>query len=133
MKSILSQPLWFNSSIKIDGNPIFYQNLCNRDIFFINDLIDETGIFMNYHVFTRKYDLNISYISYAGILSSIPRDWKIIIKDYGKRVDAITNKNIDQITTLEKPSKSFYKKIISKNLFVTINHILNGKMISIVK
>ena len=72
---------------------------------------------MNYHVFTRKYDLNISYISYAGILSSIPRDWKRIIKDYGKRVDAITNKNIDQITTLEKPSKSFYKKIISKKPF----------------
>ena len=94
-ESILSQPLWFNSSIKIDGNPIFYQNWCNRDIFFINDLIDETGIFMNYHVFTRKYDLNISYISYAGILSSIPRDWKRIIKDYGKRVDAFTNKNID--------------------------------------
>ena len=116
-ESILSQPLWFNSSIKIDGHPIFYQNWCNQDIFFINDLIDETGIFMNYHVFTRKYYLNISYISYAGILSSIPRDWKRIIKDYGKRVDAITNKNIDQITTLEKPSKSFYKKIISKKPF----------------
>ena len=69
---------------------------------------------MNYHVFTRKYDLNISYMSFVGILSSIPRNWKRIIKDYGRRVDAITNKNINQITTIEKPSKSFYKTIISK-------------------
>ena len=32
-ESILSQPLWFNSSIKIDGNSIVYQKWCDRDIF----------------------------------------------------------------------------------------------------
>ena len=48
---------------------LFLSKLVWSRYLFINDLIDETGNFMNYRVFSRTYDLNVSYISYADILS----------------------------------------------------------------
>ena len=36
---ILSQSIWFNPFIKINGNMCFHRQLCENGIFFINDLI----------------------------------------------------------------------------------------------
>ena len=36
---VLSQSIWFNTFIKIDGNMCFHSQLCENDIFLINDLI----------------------------------------------------------------------------------------------
>ena len=36
---VLSQSIWFNPFIKINGNMCFHSQLCENGIFFINDLI----------------------------------------------------------------------------------------------
>ena len=83
-ENILSQPLWYNENIEIDKAPIFLKKLSCCDIFYVNDIIDSAGNIMNFDLMKNCYNLEIDTLTYNSLISSIPRDWKRIIKNYGK-------------------------------------------------
>ena len=77
LQSIVSQPLWYNSFIKIDKKIIYNKILANAGVNVIQDLLDDTGNFLTYMAFKRKYNhLNINMLQYFGIIHAIPQQWK---------------------------------------------------------
>ena len=43
---LLSQPLWNNVFIKIENKSVFYKTWYLKNLRYINDLVDEFGVFM---------------------------------------------------------------------------------------
>ena len=70
-KEILSIPLWYNASIKVGGNVVFYRSWKNKGILMINDLLDADGELLTYVEFQRKYQLLTNFLVYEGIVKSI--------------------------------------------------------------
>ena len=60
-EDILSEPLYYNNNIKINNQIFFYKELCKRDLFFINDLIDDNGSILPFHVIKAKFNLNFPF------------------------------------------------------------------------
>ena len=100
-EAILSQPLWLNNNIKINNKTIIKPSWIKNDIFFVNDLIDETGNFLPYEEFVRKFPVNTNILDFYGLLSAIPREWKIKLKDCNKLEDVSSS----HITYLKKHLK----------------------------
>ena len=113
-ETILSQPLWYNELIKINRRPYFYKNLCENGIFYINDIIDDAGNILSYQHFIHHYNLNINILTYNSLVSSIPRGWKRLIKDYGKKLHDCLHDNLKFLKIYEKPSRVFYMKILKQ-------------------
>ena len=100
-ETILSQPLWLNNNIKINNKTIIKHSWIKNDIFFVNDLINETGNFLSYEEFVRKFPVNTNILDFYGLLSAIPREWKIKLKDCNKLEDVSSS----HITYLKKHLK----------------------------
>ena len=71
LKELLSIPLWYNESIKVGGNVIFYRSWKNKGILMINDLLDPNWDLLIYVEFQRKYQLQSNFLAYEGIVKSI--------------------------------------------------------------
>ena len=112
-ETVLAQPLWYNKQIKIDNKSIFKKKWIKSGIFFINDLIDHNGNFLNHETFQRNFNITVNPIEFYGVIHSIPRNWKIIIDGYAK-LNTIRNTNLDEIRTCQKVSKTFYHKFLDK-------------------
>ena len=68
--------LWNNRFIKRDGKSIFYKAWTNKGIRKINDLLDSQGHFLSFENFQRSFSVRCTFLDYAGLLASIPKDWK---------------------------------------------------------
>ena len=64
-------PLWYNHSIKVGGNVIFYRSWKNKGIITINDLLYPNREILSYADFQRKYQLPTNVLVYEGIVRSI--------------------------------------------------------------
>ncbi len=70
-QDILSQPIWNNCNIKIQGRPFSYRKYINKGIKLIDDLLDSNGKFIEFKTFTRLYNCKTNFLEYAGIINSI--------------------------------------------------------------
>ena len=67
---LVSIPLWYNPSIKVEGNAVFYRSWKNKGILLINDLLDSNGELLTYPEFQRKFHLP-PFLVFEGIARSI--------------------------------------------------------------
>ena len=82
MAEILGQSLWNNKFIRCEDKPIFYRQFSDRGISTISDLITEDRKFLRWSQTREKYQLsNKDVIKWLGLIKSITRDWKSIIKN----------------------------------------------------
>ena len=51
---ILGTNIWDNKCIRIGNKPIFYQNWFNKKIYFIKDMLNADGTFLNLNSFMEK-------------------------------------------------------------------------------
>ena len=63
------------------------------EIFYINDIIDDAGNILSYQRFVHHYNLNINILTYNSLVSSIPRGWKRLIKNYGRKLHDCLHEN----------------------------------------
>jgi hypothetical protein len=61
------------------------------------------------------YNVNINFVEYYGIISTIPNNWKQIILDENIKLDRICNNIVDKIKAENKPCKYFYKLFIQSS------------------
>ena len=54
---LVSTPLWYNPSIKVGGNAVFYRSWNNKCILLINDLLHSNVELLTYPEFQRKFHL----------------------------------------------------------------------------
>ena len=81
---MLRDSVWFNSMITMNGRSIFDRSMYNCGIKCVGDFVDNFGKMLTYEQFKRKYpECNISFLRYAGIVSSVPRSWKEKIRNAG--------------------------------------------------
>ena len=52
----------------------------------INDVLDNTGILMEYDTFKRTFDLKINFVDYYSLIHSIPRSYRIILSTNKKKL-----------------------------------------------
>ena len=85
INSILAQRVVFNRLVKI-GNIAITWNFNN--VYFVNDLLDENGCFLNWQNFKHKYQLEENnFFRWRQLIAAIPREWKYIIeRDRNERV-----------------------------------------------
>ena len=70
-EDFLSEPIFYNSSIKINGKSFIKGTWFQKGISQICDLVDERGNFFTLNAFNTLYELNISFLEYYGVINSI--------------------------------------------------------------
>lgn len=112
-EEVISQPIFFNNFIKRGNNFFLYEHWCKKDIFFIADLL-ENNQFMSYETFSHKYNININFIEYFGVINAIPRNWKEIVVNTNdiEDIPIIPHKLINYLNTHDKVTKYFYHIMI---------------------
>ena len=114
--TIIVQPLNFNSFIRINDKP-FYSKLYSKGMKTIQDILDENGNFIDYDSFKNNFEIvNDCKMLYNSIVSAIPQNWKIVIRNYfyvRNPINTIPLK-IEKVKRNSKPSKHIYSCLIQK-------------------
>ena len=63
--------LWFNNEIKVNRAFVFYKHWAQKNIIYINDLLCDEDRFFSYEEFMEKFNMNINFLEYNGLISSI--------------------------------------------------------------
>ena len=74
----------------------FIGNYVKKVSFFINDFIspDDKKKMYTFNEFVDTYNVNINFVEYYGIISTIPNNWNQIIQDENIKLDnEIVKKN----------------------------------------
>ena len=77
---VISQAIWFNSFIKIGKKTIFYRKWYDKGARYIKDLLNGNRIIMSYAEFTQKFNIQVDFVTYYGVICAIPTEWKDLIK-----------------------------------------------------
>ena len=93
-KDILAEPIFLNNNIRINNKIFFYKEFCKKDIFFINDIIDDNGTILAFDTLKTKFNLRVPFLTYLSLVNAIPRNWRIQIKNH-KRLENSSNTNVD--------------------------------------
>ena len=78
---IYNRCLWNNSFIVTKGKPIFNLFFINKGILKVSGILNESGNLLSWQSGKSKYDLdNKDFMSWIGLIESIPQKWKKEIK-----------------------------------------------------
>ena len=94
--------IWFNSNIRIQNEPIFIKQLYEKGIVTFKDLLND-GKVMSFIELKNKYDVNINFVTYYGLLSAIPRNWKEhdVLINYAEDVVLSNDELLSQLITTD--------------------------------
>ena len=114
-EDILSQPLFLNDNIKIDGKMVYLKKWIKNGVFFSNDLVDENGNLYSFHDFIRIFRINTNFLEFCGILNALPQAWKNILNSQNsKKLESVVQGNINAMKKVDKVPRHFYKYLIEK-------------------
>ena len=119
-QDVASQIIWNNQNVKIDGKSIFYEKWLQHGIKYVSDFFDENGFPLTWHKFQEVYNLKINYLTYIGIIRSIPQTWKSLLKNepFIRATDENTHHCLDDIKFGSGNTRDFYE-IFKKRKFKT--------------
>lgn len=80
INQIRKQVVWFNSHIKINNNTVFIPELYDHNICYIHQFFDNHGNILSHDHFQIEHGIDIIFLTYYGIISAIPRKWKLEMK-----------------------------------------------------
>ena len=78
---IQNKIIWNNSRILIGGRPIFYKPLFQAQILSIKHLLSENNTFLSFDELKQKVNINIPFTLYYGLITSIPTEWKKLLRN----------------------------------------------------
>ena len=64
--------LWNNKDITIEGKSIYWKAWFDKDIHFVQDLLNKNGNFLSLSELNDKYKLKTNFLRYQQIISAIP-------------------------------------------------------------
>ena len=68
--------IWNNQDITIEGKSLYWKKWRECGIYFVQDLLKNTGKYLSYEEFKTKYNIEVNFIYYCQILSAIPKNLK---------------------------------------------------------
>ena len=110
-KDIKDEVLWNNCNILIDKKPVFFRNWFSRDIVHLHHLLNEHGKFYTLDEFKTKYNLEVPFTIFYGLIEAIPNAWKSKLKRCGQI------ESVKQIDKKLLSTSSIYSTILN-NIFV---------------
>ena len=70
--------IWNNTSVKIDGKPIFYRSWYQCGVEKVEHLLDDSGNnFHAYENFIDRYTIKTNFTTYYGLLRAVRSKWKL--------------------------------------------------------
>lgn len=80
VNEILAQNIWYNSNLKKNSKWLFNRPMYQSGVHKLIDLFDlDTGKFMPYQDFITLYPDATDFVSYYGIISTIPKSWLAVL------------------------------------------------------
>ena len=98
--------LWYNSDIKLQKKIIYYKQWHEKGILYVRDALDQNSNFLDYIQFKTKYDLNVNFLKYYGLINKI----RNLVNRGGREVNS--DQTLHAILYMKSASKYFYKKIL---------------------
>ena len=74
--NILTQSLWFNDNITVNNSSVWYKAWDKKGVRFVNDLLNVDGQFLSFIDFKNRYDIDIDFLTYYGLIHAIKDNWK---------------------------------------------------------
>ena len=65
--------VWNNRKILVGKKPVFYQTWYDAGITMIRDILNQNQDFLKWHEFAIKFNLNVPFITYYGLVNAIPK------------------------------------------------------------
>ena len=73
-KCVALTPIFFNKNIRVNNKCIYFKSWADKQIFYVNDIIDTNGNFYSYNEFQEIFDVGTNFIDYYSVVSSI-KQW----------------------------------------------------------
>ena len=86
---LLSQPLRNNVFITIENKPVFYKTGYIKNLRYVNDFVDESGVFMSPTELINKFNRKCTFLQAYGIMRGIPSSKKSKIREFGKQLPGV--------------------------------------------
>jgi hypothetical protein len=102
-EDILTQLIWKNSLIKVDKKTIDYKSWRDREINYIQDILNNNGNIGSKPEIERKFNTTFKFLEYESLVHAIPRKWKDVIRnDQGNKNMIISRENKININNSKK-------------------------------
>lgn len=117
---IISETLWNNTYIQIDGKPICYNKWLEKGILYVSDIVDRTNAdgFKSVEQLFIEHGIECNFLTYLSLKSAIPQRWINIIRNslvYTGDVDKNIYVYLDcKLQARNVTCKDVYKYLISK-------------------
>ena len=82
--------IWNNKDITIERKSLYWKTWSERGVYFVQDLLKNTGKYLSFEEFKTKYNIEVNFIYYCQILSAIPKTLKLKAMTIKKPLETIT-------------------------------------------
>ena len=111
-REILSEFLWCNKWITIEGKPFLWKAWYKSGIKFVCDIVNEGGDFLDANEINEKYGMKVSFLEILQLRKSLPFIWRTKLRNINSDIvhspeihvfmkSTATYKNLKSITTKE--------------------------------
>ena len=98
--------VWNNRKILVGKKPVFYQTWYDAGITKISDILNQNQDFLKWHEFAIKFNLNVPFTTYYGLVNAIPKIWKANLRN------PIPNDTLDT-TVNNLKTRSIYSSLLN--------------------
>lgn len=121
---VLSMPIWYNYWNTNDNIQKRKNEWISKGLIYINDLVRCQNQFHDHLSVQQHFDIRINFLDYLGFITSIPPEWKYILREGYNKLDIIVlTNNIFDYVSCPKVTQFVYKYYIDK-----INCVNNNEL-----
>ena len=110
----LASPLWMNKNININNKHVLHRSWYNEGIFFVNDVISNSGKFLSYGEIKDKFDISGNIMMYNSIISALNKTKKLYSRGDNKLTEPFIPSFVQTILKRKKGTKDIYWMLIPK-------------------
>jgi hypothetical protein len=99
-EEICRQPLWNNINLVTDGKCFNYSTWKNQNLYFIQDLVTESGNIISKNALENKHSIRCKLLEYERLTHAIPKSWKTKLKE-SKMLNKKHHASHDLVVTMQ--------------------------------
>ena len=108
--------VWHNEKVMINNSPVFFLEMQQNGIMYLGDLITRNGKFLTYEQFCEKYNARIDLLRYQGLISAIPKIWKLKLLQHREPLEAMETREMHICCNIGMQEKEV-AKLSTKELY----------------
>jgi len=112
---ILMEPLFFNNKFQIDGKVVYFDDWIEKEVFFVKDLVNETGKFLSLRDFQTKFDIQVPFLEFCGLVSAVKQKLRKLDIQLKDNSGCKTHTTFGIVTRSPKGAKVFYDIMLGEH------------------